>query len=121
MEQNRNSNEISKSSRSISGFIKSKWLIILVGLIIATGAGFGITYLDNIKSIVPTENANTFTARIDDLIVTVTPGGTIKARKTIEVKNEVDERQMTILDVIDEGCSEGNGLCRCRSRFSPVK
>jgi hypothetical protein len=72
-------------------------------LIIATGAGFGITYLDNIKSIVPTENANTFTARIDDLIVTVTPGGTIKARKTIEVKNEVDERQMTILDVIDEG------------------
>ncbi|MHC4279880.1 MAG: efflux RND transporter periplasmic adaptor subunit [Planctomycetota bacterium] len=103
MEQNRNSNEISKSSRSISGFIKSKWLIILVGLIIATGAGFGITYLDNIKSIVPTENANTFTARIDDLIVTVTPGGTIKARKTIEVKNEVDERQMTILDVIDEG------------------
>jgi hypothetical protein len=72
-------------------------------LIIATGAGFGITFLDDIKSIAPTESMNTFTARIDDLIVTVTPGGTIKARKTIEVKNEVDERQMTILDVIDEG------------------
>jgi RND family efflux transporter MFP subunit len=103
MEQNRNSNERSKNSRSISGFIKSKWLIILVGLIIATGAGFGITFLDDIKSIAPTENANTFTSRIDDLIITVSPGGSIKARNTIEVKNEVDERQMTILDVVDEG------------------
>jgi multidrug efflux pump subunit AcrA (membrane-fusion protein) len=103
MERNRNSNERTKSRRSISGFIKSKWLIILVGLIVATGAGFGITFLDDIKSIAPAENVSTFTARIDDLIVTVTPGGTIRAQKTIEVKNEVDERQMTVLDVVDEG------------------
>jgi HlyD family secretion protein len=103
MEQNRNSNERSKSRRSISGFIKSKWLIILVGLIIATGAGFGITFLDDIRSIAPTESMNTFTARTDDLIITVTEGGSIKARNTIEVKNLVEERQMTVLEVIPEG------------------
>ena len=103
MANNKNRGPRSNNRRSISGFIKSKWLIILIGLIIAGGAGFGITFLNDIKSISSTESTNTFAARTDDLIVTVTEGGSIKARNTIEVKNEVDERQMTILEVIDEG------------------
>ena len=60
--------------------------------------------LKRIKGAVSSDNRpSTFTARTDDLIVTVTEGGSIKARNTIEVKCEVDERQMTILDIVPEG------------------
>jgi len=82
---------------------KRLWVILILAAIAVAALAFSLA-LKRIQGAVSSDNRpNTFTARTDDLIVTVTEGGSIKARKTIEVKCEVDERQMTILEVIPEG------------------
>ena len=51
------------------------------------------------------KNISTFTVRRDDLPITVTEGGSIRARKTIEVKCEVDARRegVRITSIVPEG------------------
>jgi len=48
------------------------------------------------------EQSGTFTARRDDLTITVTESGSIKARNTTDIKSEV-ERQATIISIVPEG------------------
>jgi RND family efflux transporter MFP subunit len=82
---------------------KRLWVILVLVAIAVAALAFSLA-LKRIRGAVSSDNRpNTFTARTDDLIVTVTEGGSIRARNTIEVKCEVDERQMTILDVVPEG------------------
>ncbi|MHC4457560.1 MAG: efflux RND transporter periplasmic adaptor subunit [Planctomycetota bacterium] len=82
---------------------RRSWVILLFVVIAAVVLVLSLAS-KRIKSSISSDNRpSTFTARTDDLIITVTEGGSIKARKTIEVKCEVDERQMTILDVVPEG------------------
>lgn len=82
---------------------KRLWVILVLVAIAVAALALSLA-LKRIKIAASSDNRpNIFTARTDDLIVTVTEGGSIKARNTIEVKCEVDERQMTILDVVPEG------------------
>ncbi|MFC1737790.1 efflux RND transporter periplasmic adaptor subunit [Planctomycetota bacterium] len=92
-----------KGQQYTAGFISFKWLIILIFVIAAAGTVFGPTFLKKMGSNPSDENISTFTVRRDDLIITVSEGGSIKARNTIEVKNLVDQREITILDIVPEG------------------
>jgi len=82
-----------------------KWLVaalVCVGIVIV------LTFLSSMRSVhsaTPGKNPSTFTVRRDDLLVTVTEGGSIRARKTIEVKCQVDAQRegVRITSIVPEG------------------
>ncbi len=82
---------------------KRRWLIpagaaatvlIVLGMLMASNR----TTTPSAKS----ENLRTFTVRRDDLPITVTESGSIKAQKSIELKSEVEGRA-TIISIVPEG------------------
>ena len=78
------------------------WLLgIVVLAVIAAGTVFLVS-MKSATSAVSSKRLGTFTVRRDDLIVTVTESGSIKARKSIEIKSEV-EGQATIISLVPEG------------------
>ncbi len=101
----RNYSRVFKSGRLLYGFAVNKkrfWAILLfvgaaaivLGLIVATGKA---------RSTV-SNTGETFAAKRADLTVTVTEGGSIKARNSIEYKCQVQRRSQTmILNVIPAG------------------
>jgi HlyD family secretion protein len=80
---------------------RRKWLI-------AAGAAFGAIVLFMVltasknSSQVQSPAISTFKARVDRLTVTVTESGSIKARKSIDLKSEVEGRA-TIINIVPEG------------------
>jgi len=79
-----------------------KWLLgIVVLAVIAAGTVFLVS-MKSATSAISSKSLGTFTVRRDDLIVTVTESGSIKARKSIEIKSEV-EGQATIISLVPEG------------------
>ncbi len=96
----------SKNRRQGSpGFIASAkwwWVILILAVIALTVL---VVLLASRRTAVAgggNKGLSTFTARRDDLTVTVTESGSIKARKTIDIKSEV-ERQATIISIVPEG------------------
>jgi len=83
--------------------MKNKRLVIILVLTITAAVVFGLTFLNGGESDQLVADDSTFPVKRDDLVVIVTEGGSIQAQNTIEIKNEVDERQMTILDIVPEG------------------
>jgi multidrug resistance efflux pump len=80
--------------------------VILVLAAIAVAALVLSLTLKRIKGTASSDNRpSTFTVRRDDLRITVTEGGSIRARKTIEVKCEVDAGRegVRITSIVPEG------------------
>jgi HlyD family secretion protein len=82
-----------------------KWLLaalVCVGIVIVL---IFLSSMRSVHSATPGKNPSTFTVRRDDLLVTVTEGGSIRARKTIEVKCQVDAHRegVRITSIVPEG------------------
>ncbi len=82
-----------------------KWL---VAALVCVGTVIILIFLSSMRSVhsaTPGKNPSTFTVRQDDLLVTVTEGGSIRARKTIEVKCQVDAHRegVRITSIVPEG------------------
>ena len=82
-----------------------KWLVaalVCVGIVIVL---IFLSSMRSVHSATPGNNPSTFTVRRDDLLVTVTEGGSIRARKTIEVKCQVDAHRegVRITSIVPEG------------------
>lgn len=79
-------------------------MIPLVFLVVVAGVS---AFVASIKMDTSAAGAsgNTFTARRDDLVITVTEGGSIRAHKSIEYRCEVESRgaQITILSIVPPG------------------
>jgi len=81
---------------------RSKWFIA-AGLVIVIIAAMIMTMAANKTSTpAPSKTLSTFVARRDNLTVTVTESGSIKAQKTIDLKSEVEGRA-TIINIVPEG------------------
>jgi multidrug resistance efflux pump len=77
------------------------WLILLLAVIAVIAAVFS----GRIRSPVSADAGragSTFTARKDDLVITVTESGSTKARQTIDIRSEV-YREATIISLVPEG------------------
>jgi HlyD family secretion protein len=81
---------------------RSKWSIA-AGLVIVIIAVLVMTMAANKTSTpAPSKTLSTFVARRDNLTVTVTESGSIKAQKSIDLKSEVEGRA-TIINIVPEG------------------
>ncbi|MGA2091926.1 MAG: HlyD family efflux transporter periplasmic adaptor subunit [Sedimentisphaerales bacterium] len=80
---------------------KRKWLIA-VGCACGAIVLFMVFAADKTPSTEQSPALNTFKARVDKLTVTVTESGSIKARKSIDLKSEVEGRA-TIVNIVPEG------------------
>jgi HlyD family secretion protein len=80
---------------------KRKWLII-AGSVLVPAALVMVLALNKTAAPTPAKTLSTFTARRDDLTLTVTESGSIKARKSIDLKSEVEGRA-TIINIVPEG------------------
>lgn len=80
-----------------------KWIVIILVLAVAVIAGAQAAFkLVNSSAGSQTEAINTYVAKKDDLIVTVTESGSLKAQNTIELKSEVEGRA-TIVSIVPAG------------------
>jgi len=100
MSQNKTNNLQAKIYNLTAG--NRKWLIA-AGTVIALGV-LAMLLLASSKTSSPTPSRtlSTFQARRDNLTVTVTESGSIKARNAVSIKSEV-EGQVTIISIIPEG------------------
>jgi HlyD family secretion protein len=98
MNQNKTGNLRMKIYNLAGG--KKKWLI--VGGLLVCVAGLAMVLASNRASHEPAATSSTFKARRDNLVVTVTESGSIKARNSIELKSEVEGRA-TIINIVPEG------------------
>jgi multidrug efflux pump subunit AcrA (membrane-fusion protein) len=98
----KNENEITVRNDNLpraSGRRRILWFLILVAVVLVI---FGLSLLMREKESSDSSKLSTFAVRRDDLKVTVTESGSIKARNTIDVKSEV-EGQATIVSIVPEG------------------
>ena len=72
-------------------------LLVVVGALVLAG------WIRRPASADTSKAANTFTVRMDDLIITVTESGSIKAQESTDVMCEVEGRGVEIADIIPEG------------------
>ncbi len=81
-----------KSKLFIAAFLSA----VIITLLVFTLA------TNNTSSQTPSRTLSTFAARRDNLTVTVTESGSIKARKSVDLKSEVEGRA-TIVNIVPEG------------------
>jgi len=79
-----------------------KWLLGILILAAIVAAMVFLVSMKSATSAVSSKSLGTFTVRRDDLVVTVTESGSIKARNSINIKSEV-EGQATIISLVPEG------------------
>jgi multidrug resistance efflux pump len=92
--------------QNLAGFIRTRWLIILVILVMAAGTAFGFNIWMKINSTQPGEKISFFTVRRADLAITVTESGSLRPRSTIDIECEVEAGRddgVRILSVVPEG------------------
>jgi len=104
-----------------------RWLWI-VGFLFLFGAG-AVVVAGWIRK--PASNdadavANTFTVRVDDLTITVTESGNVKAQESTDIMCEVEGRGVEIADIIQEGTvitqeDVDNGKIICQLNSSDLK
>jgi len=84
-----------------TGLRRRLWMIpALVALVSLVLVVLGLTQKATVANV--DGGSNAFTVRKDDLAVTVTESGSIKARNSIDIKSEV-EGQTTIISIVPEG------------------
>jgi len=100
-EQNKPPNPFRNALKFISG-AKRRWVVLAAATI--TVVALALLLASNGKSgpAVSNKNISTFKARKDNLTVTVTENGSIKARNAINIKSDV-EGQVTIISIVPEG------------------
>jgi HlyD family secretion protein len=82
---------------------KRQWVILSL-IVAAIAASVLIAAKKEVGS--ETSDMETFTARQDDLIITVTEGGSIRARNSVQYKCQVERRrgsQVSIVDIVPAG------------------
>jgi multidrug efflux pump subunit AcrA (membrane-fusion protein) len=96
----------SRISQNIAGFIRTRWMMILVIVIMAAGTAFGFNFWIKINTNQTDEKVSFFTVRRDDLIVTVTETGNIKPSSTIDIECQVEAGRndgVRIISIVPEG------------------
>jgi len=83
---------------------KRRWVIVLVLFVIVAGVSALVASIKG-NAGASTTSGGTFTARRDNLTITVSEGGSIRAHKSIEYRCEVESRgaQITILSIVPPG------------------
>ncbi|MBN2316795.1 MAG: efflux RND transporter periplasmic adaptor subunit [Sedimentisphaerales bacterium] len=114
-----------RNNKAKSGIQNRLWII---GFLFLFGAG-AVVLAGWIRK--PTSNdtnavANTFTVRVDDLTITVTESGSVKAQESTDVTCEVEGRGLEIADIIPEGTvitqeDVDNGKIICLLNASELK
>jgi len=96
--ENMNNWQEGKSAR------KSKRLWIIILLLMVAGAGIVLSgWIRTPGSINTVDTISTFTVRYDDLVITVTESGNIKAQESTDIMCEVEGRGVEIASIIPEG------------------
>ncbi len=98
---NPNNNKNNKTTPE-SGAKKRRWLIAIVALAVIAGLALVLALERPTKATSKTTSSTTFAVRTDDLTITVTESGSIKARNSIDLKSEVEGRA-TIINIVPEG------------------
>ena len=93
-----NGNQTNNSQTKI---YKRKWFIIACSVVVLVILAM-VLALKKPAAPVSDKTLSTFKARRDNLTVTVTESGSIKARKSIDLKSEVEGRA-TIINIVPEG------------------
>jgi RND family efflux transporter MFP subunit len=99
MDEKKTNNLSTKISKLTAG--KRKWFIA-AGTLLAMVVLAMVLALNKPAAPVSEKTLSTFNARRDNLTVTVTESGSIKARKSIDLKSEVEGRA-TIINIVPEG------------------
>ena len=82
-----NQNPSSNQRQGVRNHIKRHWLILLiVGVVLVSGLVAATIKMD---AGIDTSSGGTFTVRRDNLTITVTEGGSIRAHKSIEYQCKV--------------------------------
>ena len=81
---------------------KRRWAILVFAVIILAALSLLLALKKPAASPSLVKNLSTFTVRKDNLTVTVTENGSIKARNAINIKSDV-EGQVTIISIVPEG------------------
>jgi len=91
-----------QGGRTRAGVGKRFWIVVF-GLLIVTVAFVLLGWLRAPASADAGKVLSTFTVRTDDLVITVTESGSIKARESTDVMCEVEGRGVEIASIIPEG------------------
>lgn len=104
---------------------KRLWII---GFLLLFGVGTVVVagWIRKPASTVTDAVSNTFTVRIDDLTITVTESGNVKAQESTDIMCEVEGRGVEIADIIPEGTvitqeDVDNGKIICQLNASELK
>jgi len=83
---------------------KSRWFLILIILLVAVVTPLVLSgWVGKPTASDAAKAASTFTVRRDDLVITVTESGNIKAQQSTDVICEVEDRSIEIASIIPEG------------------
>ncbi len=83
---------------------KSRWFLILIILLVAVGTPLVLSgWIRKPVQSEAAKAASTFMVRRDDLIITVTESGSIKAQQSTDIFCEVEGRGVEISSIIPEG------------------
>jgi HlyD family secretion protein len=83
---------------------KSKQLWIIILLLVVVGAAIVLSgWIRTPGSVNTGDTISTFTVRQDDLVITVTESGNIKAQESTDIMCEVEGRGVEIASIIPEG------------------
>ncbi|MFZ2147217.1 MAG: efflux RND transporter periplasmic adaptor subunit [Sedimentisphaerales bacterium] len=103
--QNQNASESQR--QRVGRRIKRRWLILLLLIVAAVLVSGLVAAAIKRDAIIGTSSGGTFTVRRDNLTITVTEGGSIRAHKSIEYKCKVERGretgELTILSVVPAG------------------
>ena len=103
---NQNQNASEKQGQRFGKRIKRRWLIILLIAVAVLVTGLVAAAIRRDTGL-DTSSGGTFTVRRDNLTITVTEGGSIRAHKSIEYKCKVqrgrETGELTILNVVPAG------------------
>jgi hypothetical protein len=96
----------SRISQNIAGFIRTRWMMILVIVVMAAGTAFGFNFWFNTNTNKAGEKIDFFTVRRDNLIVTVTESGSLRSSSTIDIECQVEAGRndgVRITSIVPEG------------------
>ncbi|MGD2095448.1 MAG: efflux RND transporter periplasmic adaptor subunit [Phycisphaerales bacterium] len=103
--ENQNKSGLGIQPQSSGNSTKRKWIILLLIVAVLAVSGMVAKTITG-KTSIDTSDGGTFTARRDNLTITVTEGGSIRAHKSIEYKCKVERRgggEVSILSIVQPG------------------
>jgi hypothetical protein len=113
--------------RRSAGFITRRKLIwVFVSIIASAGVLVLLTSMKKAGTSNSAEKAGTFTVRRDDLTITVTESGSVKAQESTDVMCEVEGRGVEISSIVPEGTvvtpeDVANGKILCQLNASDLQ